>query len=189
MHQRQVIRDKMVSLLIGKTSAGLKVFSNRSLVNLEENLPAICIYTRSENSSEWGHAPRTLKRVVQIAIEIIGAQTTDTSLEDVLDEIAQVVELELCRDDTLVGTVEDCILSGTEFQSDDTGAVPIGSVRLSYDVTYLTDMPGTIFDQPQAQVEDLKEFGVKYNIDKANDDDDPSGDPLIEAEDSVVLQS
>jgi len=184
---RKNIRKKVVEILKGQTAVGNKVFPNASTVIAEELLPVILIYPRSESASKYATAPRELERDLDLAIEIIakGPETDEKgnppegkkSLEDILDDIAEQIECELSRDDTLQGTVDDSILTNIEFEFEGTGGLPIGSARLTYALTYFTMSPRSV--DKQGGLADFKTAEVEHNI-----GDDPD---TREAKDTIVI--
>ena len=188
---RKNIRKKVVEILKGKTDVGNRVFPNASTVIDEALLPVILIYPRSESASKYATAPRELERDLDLAIEIIakGPETDETgiapedqdpskkSLEDILDDIAEQIECELSRDDTLQNTVDDSILTNIEFEFEGSGGLPIGSARLTYAVTYFTMSPRSV--DKQGGLADFKTAEVEHNI-----GDDPN---TREAKDSVAI--
>lgn len=154
---RKQIRAKVVSLLKNKTNAGPRVFPNYSVPPAEEELPVILVYPRSEGASMYAEAPREFTRDLDLTIEIIadGPEVDEngdppkgkSSLEDRLDDIAEQVECEMARDETLGCTADDSFLSQTEFEFEGGGGQPIGSCRLTYTVRYNRMMPDSVEKQ------------------------------------------
>lgn len=153
---RKNIRKKVAEILRGNTDAGNRVFPNASVPPWEEELPVILIYPRSESVAKYAEAPREFERDLDLTIEIIakGPETDEDgnppvdsagnpkkALEDILDDIADQVEILMAKDETLQNTADDSILKSTEFEFESAGALPIGSARLTYGVTYYTHSP------------------------------------------------
>jgi len=185
LHPRTLIRKAVIDILKGKTLAGDRVFSNRSIPATEENLPIVHVFTLSEDIDEYSQAPRALARALSLVVEVIARGTKDAPLEDCLDEISMQIEQTLSLDDTLNRTCDDCILSSVSFETVDDGALPIGSCRLTFTVKYVTDMPNSVEDQA-VNLRELKTVGASWNIDTNNDQDDPDG-VLEEAKDTIIL--
>lgn len=184
MHQRQAIRDAVIALLNGHTSVSANVTKNIVVPFLEENLPRIVIYTLSEQIDEFNHAPRDIKRALQLAIEIHVTSTDNDTLQDTLDDLALEVENIMSVDHTITDTCEDHILQSVEMDFRGDGAQPIAMCRMIYDVTYITDVPASIDDQTEvAEITDFSGANVEYNI--GHNDSDP--DDQIEAEDTLDL--
>lgn len=187
-HRRKAIRTAVIKALKNKTLAGENVFTNQSTPQWDKDLPAILVYSESETATEQNVAPRELKRVLELRIECI-ARGNDTenadddkpSVEDILDDLAEQVECELSRDDSLDCTASDIILTGTEFQFEGEGAFPIGSARLRYEVTYYQHVPDT--RAKQAGIEDAKTIEADWHVGHDGAPDLTN----IEAEDTVEL--
>lgn len=149
MSQRGDIRDAIKDLLITPAIAqvGVRIFTNRMRKLYPEELPAIVIYTRSEAAEIYVAAPREYKRTMKVAIEIFdkfdeSAQTDlDDTVDDRLDEIAEIVEQRLFGNETLDGKCSDITFSDLENDYLPDGAQPIGALRLIYDVEYYTLAP------------------------------------------------
>jgi len=183
---RKKIRKTVAALLKGKTDAGDKVFPNATVPPWEENLPVILVYTRSEPVDKYAEAPRELERNLQLTIEIVAAgpevdedgnEPAGKSLEDILDDIAEQVEVEMSRDETFGGEADDSILANTELEFDGGGGQPIGSSRLTYTITYYTMRPDNV--DKQIEINDFEKAEVDWDI---NQDDS-----TIEAEDTIDL--
>src|SRR5262249_8060575 len=135
-HPRKQIRDKVVSLLIGKTDASSNVFPSRVRPIEEPILPTIQVYANSETSEIWQEAPREYERKLSLSVQITAK--ADDSLEDVLDQIALQVEDALRQDHTLGESCRDVVLTGTELTLNQNGNTLIGSCVITYDILYYT---------------------------------------------------
>lgn len=187
-YSRKKIRKKVVELLKGNTAAGTKVFPNASVPPWEEELPVILVYPRTEPTDVYATAPREYARSLSLAIEIIAAGPEEndelvtpdsgvTSLEDVLDDIAQEIEDIFDKDDSLDGNASESFLTNSEFEFDADGGQPIGSCRLTYNVIYHTMSPRDTSDQEN--IEDFEGNDIEYNI--------STDENTREAEDTVNL--
>lgn len=176
-HQRTVIKENIKDILLGKTKAGNNVFINQDVPQWDDDdeLPALLIYNRSEENTEWGQAPRTLKRIAEIVIEIVAGGIDSESVDLELDEISLEVERLMAQDDTIKGSAEDTILSRTEFEYIPDGALTFGSARLIFSVMYLTDVFQTFKEG------DLK--GIDTEWQTGHDNSSPDG--IKDAEDEI----
>lgn len=171
---RKLIRKKVAEILKDKTDAGPRVFPNSSIPPWVEELPVILVFQRGEDASKYAEAPRELQRDLDIVIEIYAAgpeidedgnppKDSDgnekKTLEDILDDVAEQIEVEMARDDTLQDNASESILTNTEFEFEGSGGVPTGTARLTYGVTYYTLSPRA--DDPRP---DFKKAGVEWNI-------------------------
>lgn len=133
-HERKTIRDKIQTLLSGQTSAGTKVYTNREFKHWFADLPSINIQTTDENVSIYNTAPRLYSRDLQVEITI-NAQATE-EIDDILDPIAEQVELVMLGDDTLEGVAEETEFNGTRMRFDEEGERIIGKMTLIFTVKY-----------------------------------------------------
>lgn len=136
-HQRKVIRDAVVSSLIGATGAGARVYPTRTYPIDEASLPAICVYTLNETSeiNSLG-AGRSLRRSLDLIVEAI-AKVNDT-LDDVLDQLALEIEVALGSNFTLGGNAYSCVLDSTKITVRGEAEKETGSAVLGYSVSYRT---------------------------------------------------
>lgn len=174
---KKLIRKAIVRQLKGKTDVGDRVFPNATVPPWEEELPVILVYPRGEVAVEYAVAPRELERDLDINIEVIGKGpeenidlktpakgkrgTTQKTLEDILDDIAEQVECELSRDETLGGNASKTIYQNCEYEFDSAGGVPVGAIRLTFGVTYYTMSPRDT--EKQGKPSQLKKINVKFN--------------------------
>jgi hypothetical protein len=175
-HRRKSIREAIKKALRDKTLASERVFTNSATVAWQGELPVILIYPKSEAAEEYAVAPRELRRELQVTIECIASGPEEPlvtegkeTVEDLLDTLAEQVECELSRDDTLGCTADDIILVGTEFEFDASGSQSIGSCRLTYQVTYHQKVPDTV--DKQAGIEDFKRSHSDWHV--GHEDEDP----------------
>lgn len=193
--RRKAIRKKVAELLKGKTLAGDKVFSNMTTAQWNEDLPEIVIYTRSETVEETSTAPREYKRTLELGIEITasGSQTPETEslAEDIVDDIAEQVETELNRDETLdeidnalgkkVALVDALILDVLGFEFRGEGAKPTAACVMIFRVMYHEMRPGSIDDQPG--VGTLKTVHAEWKV--GHHKSEP--DNVVEATDDITI--
>jgi hypothetical protein len=138
--QRKLIRAQIVSVLkAGSTLAGQNVFPNRWLPTWETELPAIFVYTGDEPCEVFVDAPRELERRTQIVVELIVAG--DSSLDDTLDDLADVVEDLIAVDAQLAETAADAVLKGSELEMFSNGDALMGSLKLTWEVTWYKRFP------------------------------------------------
>ena len=138
-HVRQQIRDRVATLVTGLPTTGANVYKMRRYALDDAKLPAICVYTMDESSSLITIGTRTLRRVINVAIDIMikGASTT---VSDSLDTICVSAEEAIAGDFTLNGLAKSCILTSTEIDINVEGEKSIASARLVYAVEYITSI-------------------------------------------------
>lgn len=180
-HPRKVIREAAALMLVNKGEWLDRVFTNRmrplsarpSPRSDRSQLPALIIYTRNEKAEIFNVAPREYKCTVDVIIEIV-ADATD-GVDDLLDSMAETVERILGRDDTIAGTADDCVYTGTDMTIiDDKVERAIGAVAMTFQATYYRNAPDGI-DAPDggynATLPDMTSVHVDYSLD--NEQDDP----------------
>lgn len=142
-HQRQLIRDAVVALLIAtpQTAAGVRVFPNRVIPVQHREVPMLAVYTLREDVKPYSDSPRVLKRTLELGITIIEARTEEDPVDDLVDLIAEQIEAKLRVDRTLGGTCQDVIYSGFDASFDHKGQELTGGGRLRYQVIYETEEP------------------------------------------------
>lgn len=181
-HQRKVIREAMASMLVNQGPWLDKVFTNRMrMLSARPNprsdrsqLPALIIYTRNEKAEIFNVAPREYKCSIDVIIEIVTDASDD--VDDLLDSMAETVERILGRDDTIAGTADDCVYTGTDMTIvDDKVERAIGAVALTFQATYYRNAPDGPNDGApdggyNTTLSDLGKVNVDYSLDNKQDD-------------------
>ena len=136
-HVRQQIRDDIVTTLTGLTTTGSNVFRSRIFPLEQTNLPALCIYTKSE-ASEYDTIglPRSVNRILDVAVEayVKGVSNYDNTL----DTIAVEVEEAIAADVTLGGLAKDAQITAFEADFAGDGEQPVAVGRFTVTVEYRT---------------------------------------------------
>lgn len=149
-HQRTIIRNAAKAILLAaQTACGERVFASRARKLWPHEFPAMLVYTLTEDCSGHDSAPREVKRslslVIQIAIEGDTERTPENEGEALADEqldtICKQVEDALAADDTLNGTVSDCMLMRTDIQLVEDGDDVTLAAIMTWTVEYYTYMP------------------------------------------------
>ena len=136
-HIRQQIRERVGTTLTGLTTTGSNVFQSR-VYNLEDSkLPAIIIYTKSEDSEllEMG-STRTLQRNLSLVVEAY--VKANSNYDDTIDTIAKEVEAVMGADVTHNDLARDSFLDSTEINYKGEGEQPIAVMTMVYNIIYLT---------------------------------------------------
>ena len=144
-HPRSTIRNAIINQLNGKTDAEDRIYGNRAKPLFDQFLPAILVYAKGENILEErfetnGFGP--LNRDLEIAIEavILGGDDFDEKLDDLSNQIESALdgfEFETRKSDIIK-------LKSTEIDSSIEGSKIYGAVRLTYSVTYRTQVKQTL---------------------------------------------
>lgn len=144
-HERGEIREAFKDALLNQTVAGDRVWKSRT-VPLRV-LPALGVYTPTEESTELGGAQLEKERVCTVVVEgfvqVAGAETSGEAAEDAAD--ALTLEIETAIDRMVAKLATQSVMSkvayvGAEYDFGNEGARPLAAVRLEYAVTYFTDL-------------------------------------------------
>jgi len=133
-HARQTIREAAATKVTSLTTTGANVFQSRMVPTV--SLPCLLVTTNDEEI-----VPGTIGNIIErrMALDITGYAKQSSTVDDTLDLIAAEVE-----------TAMSTFTYRNELQSisvdfDETLEKPVGMIRLSFLVTYLTatGTPGT----------------------------------------------
>lgn len=165
-HQRTLIRQKVIELLLRErtpgvypTSAESRVMSTRVTPFWESELPAINVYNGTDRADVFDQAPRRLKHDFSLIIECVADATSD-GLDDTLDDMAREVERVLSVNDTLEGTCADILLNNTETTIRENGDRFIGAARMEFRVEYYTNWPNAV----DLGLDDFETLDVNYDL-------------------------
>lgn len=136
-HVRQKIRDRVATLVTGLPTTGSSVYKMRRYALDDAKLPAICVYTTDESSSLITIGSRTLRRVINVVVDII-IKGSSTAVSDSLDTICVSAEEAMAADFTLNGLAKSSVLTSSEIDVNVEGEKSIASARLVYAVEYVT---------------------------------------------------
>ena len=136
-HVRQQIRDRVATLVTGLPTTGGNVYKMRRYALDDAKLPAICVYTTDESSSLITIGSRTLRRVINVVIDII-IKGSSTAVSDSIDTICVSAEEAMAADFTLNGLAKSSVLTSSEIDVNVEGEKSIASARLVYAVEYVT---------------------------------------------------
>lgn len=132
--KRKQIRNAVVAMLNGKTSAGASVYAQRPYSGWDMDLPAILVYWETESYEPLGVSEYSYKRTLPIRIEV--RNELAEQIDDSLDDLAQEVEDIIKADGSITELANSALLTASELSESEQGNKMIGSVTLTYDVTY-----------------------------------------------------
>jgi hypothetical protein len=140
-HARKAIRAAVVAaLLTPPTSAGARVYPTRVVPYKEGELPAIAVYTLTEDLGEDDAAPSQTTRQLDLVVEGWVAQSDDAAIDDDIDDLATEIEAAIEAASTtteiLGGLASELELVRTEMAVNRDGRQLMGIVILTYAVTY-----------------------------------------------------
>lgn len=170
-HPRELIRKKVVEILLNKTMVACNVFASRVAPLIsnswQSELPAICVYTMDENATVFTAAPIEYKRIVDVVVEIHAS--ADAALDDALDKIARQVETLLLADDTLDGRADNFTYARSRMVIRDDGEDLLGGCRMFFEATYYDRLPDDLFNEG---LDDLNTVNTQYSLN--NNQPDPA---------------
>jgi hypothetical protein len=138
-HVRRQIREAVAAAVTGLATTGANVFQSRVYPTQTSELPALLVYTRSEDSEPSTiHSPKVLERTLQLVIAAVAKTITD--LDDVLDGICKEVEIAVENWSVagLGGIADSIYLVSTEVEMSGEGEKPAGIATMTYELSYYT---------------------------------------------------
>lgn len=137
-HVRQQIREYVTSQLTGLTTTGSNIFASRVYPMVADKLPGLLVYTTSESTSETAFSKtRHQTRVLSVVVE--GYVRARSDYDDTLDTISEEVETALLDDPLFGGLSVNAELQTTDIDLSGEADQPVGTVRLTFAVTYRTE--------------------------------------------------
>ena len=137
-HIRQQIRERVGTTLTGLTTTSSNVFQSRVYPLENDNLPAIIIYTKSEDSEPVVIGTnRLMNRELTLAVEAYVKSVSNS--DDTIDTITKEVESALAADTTLDGLAKDTYLESTEITYTGEGEKPIAVCTMNFIIEYCTN--------------------------------------------------
>jgi hypothetical protein len=177
-HPRNEIRNAVTALLMGSTSAGVRVFPTRKTDHLASELPVISIYTRDEDSELNGNAPRELERSTRLLIECMVQE--DENVDDAMDDFAEEVEDIMDADYTLGGLCFESQLVSTDMDSVKDSGRAVGILELTYQIEYRTDAFVAVTGTDAAT--DYTNTTVVHDLEGNQADADKTSDAFVQEE-------
>lgn len=173
---RKQLRKNLLFILKGRTDAKSCVFFNRSKLNWQENLPAINMYFRGEPEiSEQSQAPREMKRILQLEVEVVADGNSDEQTSDQLDDLCEQIEDLLSLDDTIGNCASDITLSSiSDIESVSEGSKTTMATKLTYRIEYYTYAPRA----NSIKLEDFKTVTGQWDIQPGQEEDDRANDTV-----------
>lgn len=173
-HPRKTIRDALAALLLSKTDAGTRVYSNRSRPQNINKLPAIGIYNVGDSAELFDESPRRYRRRFSIAIDCYIKFTEGEEIDDALDDFADQVERVIFGDTTVSDTVADIRLSETSDVMVSTQREQTAMLTITWTATLYQDAP----EIEAGDLDDMSSTHVDWDI--------PDGED-VDAEDNIAL--
>lgn len=171
---RKAIRQAVAAGLAAAAipAVGTRVYASRAIPIKEAHLPAILVYTRSEEAVREG-GPVRYDRTCELAIEVhtSGGTGADDQLDDIAQAIEDWVEANLEND-----AWQDIVYRRMVAGFADEGETDILAMSLIYEVRY----EGFGTDHAaQAPTDDFAKANVEWDL--------PPADTSLEAEDDIDI--
>lgn len=165
---RAAIRDR----LMGATSVGLAVSTNRADHVWSSTLPCIVVYTRSERLERVEDLPPSYDCTVSVGIDVLAAGEDNLPMDDQIDRIAGEVRAVMARDARfnreLPGVIVDARLASYEVTVEAGGELLVAGGRLAFEFLYREDPP----DGDPGDLRPLKQVSSVISLDN-NDVPEP----------------
>lgn len=146
MHVRQQIRDAFAALLAADVNITAAIYTSRTVVLQDVELPGLIITTDSEQS-EFGSIgfPPVMNRRLRLTVRAVAK--VNANLDNTLDSMMEKVEVAVYASaaaNTLGGLVKSMELSSCEIDMMAEGELPVGQAVMNFEVNYktLSNAPG-----------------------------------------------
>jgi len=170
MHERQIIRDKVFTLLDGNVffplpATPIKVFKTRFVPFWTENLPALGLYMLQDDSNAGENAPRWYERDLQLNAQIFVEEKIGIITDDIIDDIAEQIETILYKNPLLDNLAKDSKLVSTAISFKSEGERLFVAANMIWNIEYDTDAPAaqTLDGLNTANI-DISTAGVTVDI-------------------------
>ena len=135
-HIRNQIRDNIITALTGLTTTGSNVFNHRVYTLGSNKLPALCVYTNSEDSQyQTINPPRSVLNTLTVNIE--GYVQATSGYDNTIDAICLEVSEALYTDLTRGNLAKDTRIVSMSSELNDDGEQPLCVVVITVEVTYM----------------------------------------------------
>jgi hypothetical protein len=163
----------------------------KSIVYELDRLPAVAVYTNSDEvESTISDAPRQVKRVLEVIVEVAVAEDSDSKSADTLDELCELIEDRLSSDEQLTGgdsasfVSDDFVLERIDIdQEAEQVERPVHTARMVWLAIYTSYLPRDRRFQSQ---NDFENIHAEWLI--GHDNDEPDMAEADRAEDDIELE-
>lgn len=158
MHERQLIRERIVEMLTGATDAGKEVYDSRPW-NVWPDKRTIIVFTPRDDLELFTQAPRRMKGTISVEIVVfVRARKTATPpalipaqqvLDAIVEQVVSLVESNRLLKDPTTGvpaaaqSPDSGIVTSIETDFDDGDRGVLGGARINVRYQYLRDMADT----------------------------------------------
>ena len=135
VHPRTTIRNKFVSLLTGQTTAGSRVYNSRT--QAVSTLPALRVFTRSDEFVEWRHLDGGAHRMVEVSVECLVSDNNEATAAEECDDLCREVEKRMNSYPDVDGTALLRTLGSTDIEHNDNTDPPVVMGTVNFQVEYV----------------------------------------------------
>jgi len=135
VNSRNAIRQKVIQLLRAAVP-DIKIDAHRFIPLEADEYPHVGVYALEESAEIYNVAPRKYERTLSLAVQVTVVAGDNAETE--VDEIAAEIEDVMNRDDTLDGSVANCVYTGASLAHGENGENSVVVARLTYDLNYYT---------------------------------------------------
>lgn len=137
-HQRKAIRAAAKTLLENASivSAG-RVFASRRQPIDDALLPCLNVSTGEETVVPEYTSDSVYRRELELTVSVTAKDDDEATLANTADDLARLVESAIEADHTLGGTAAVTNYAKSEYASDGSTGAFIGTLRLTFIVTYI----------------------------------------------------
>jgi hypothetical protein len=137
IHPRRAVRDAVIQMLKDAvTEAGTNVFGNRLKKLFPQEIPAILVYTKDEQTEAAAEPSRALTRQLALIIEPVAVQVKNQSIDDFMDGFCLQIEKTIDADPSIKGLVVRAYLKNTEMVVIEDAEKSYVSAQMTYELTY-----------------------------------------------------
>lgn len=132
---RQQIREGVAAILVGLPLTGARVFQSRSYALAQTELPALLVYSLSEEIETLTmNLPRQQRRTLTLTVEAVAAAVSN--VDDTLDSICKDVEIAIANGWTAITGLRDAVSISQRITLSGDSEKPHASASIEYNFVY-----------------------------------------------------
>lgn len=166
---RQLVRERIVQKLRENVIAGSRIFTTRTAVLQNMDLPCVLVHTGNEEVEVFARSPLIQRHTLDLMLDVY--VSISEKLEDQVDELVRLLTTIVLQDVTQENTVVDTVFSSLTVDYIGEGDRERGLARLLFPVTYQTMHDDYVSD-------DLEELRVTWDQDREASDRTNASDIL-----------
>lgn len=145
-HARQQIRDLVVTTLTGLTLTGSNVYAGQQRPTHASELPGLWVWTSSDETVGVKRTTNGTLEVHELTVMVEVRAFAATSVDDLVDDICEDVQVAIYADQTLGGVVREMQLEAfeLELETEAEQAFALGTMSWSLEYRVAGTDPSTI---------------------------------------------